>query len=48
MRKGALSVRTAAMIILGLMTVATIYLAVTGWFDSLISGFVGGVEFPEP
>jgi hypothetical protein len=46
--KGALSVRTAALIILGLLTVATVYAGVSGWFDQLIGDFAAGVTFPSP
>ena len=39
------SIRTVAMITLGLMVVALIYVSFENWFTDLVNGFISQVEF---
>jgi len=47
MRKGAMSINKVGVIVLGIATVALVYAAYSGYFDQLISGFIGSVEYPS-
>jgi len=39
------SIRTVAMITLGIMVVALIYVSFETWFTQLVDGFLGEIEF---
>lgn len=45
--KGSLSIKTVAMIMLGLAVVALVYASVTGWFDVLVENFIGAVDYEQ-
>jgi len=48
-RKGQnLSIKTMAMIILGIMVVVLVYGAFSGWFDTVVSEFTGSMSYPDP
>lgn len=41
-----LSIRTMALIVLGIMMVVLVYGAFSGWFNDISSTFVGNIEYP--
>lgn len=43
-----LSIKTVALIALGVMVVVLVYGAFSGWFDSITTEFVGRITYPEP
>ena len=46
MRKGSLSINKVGIIVLGVLTIALVFAATQGWFDSLTQGFIENVEYP--
>lgn len=42
------SIKTMALIVLGIMVVVLVFGAFSGWFDDAVSRFVGGVSYPQP
>lgn len=47
-RKGLdMSIKTVAMIILGLLIVTFLYAGYSNWFGDIAGNFVGSVEYPE-
>jgi hypothetical protein len=48
-RKGQnLSIKTMAMIVLGIMVVVLVYGAFSGWFDSVSNRFASEIVYPNP
>jgi hypothetical protein len=43
-----LSIKTMALIALGIMIVVLVYGAFSGWFDSVTGNFVSNIVYPEP
>ncbi len=48
-RKGIeFSIRTIAMIALGIMVIVLVYVSFEAWFTSIVDQFLGNIEFAEP
>ncbi|WEL20005.1 hypothetical protein [Candidatus Nanohalococcus occultus] len=47
-RKGMISISFTMKIVIGVITVALILAAATGWVDQLLGDFANSVEFPSP
>lgn len=43
-----LSIKTIAMIILGIMIVVLVYGAFSGWFETVVNKFTGNMTYPDP
>lgn len=43
-----LSIKTMAVMILGIMIVVLVYGAFSGWFDTVVSEFTGSMTYPDP
>lgn len=43
-----LSIKTMAMIVLGIMVVVLVYGAFSGWFDTVATEFTNSMEYPDP
>lgn len=41
-----LSIRTMALIVLGILMVVLVYGAFSGWFNDIAGTFVGNIEYP--
>lgn len=42
------SIRTIAMIALGIMVIVLIYVSFEVWFTEIVNEFLGNIEFAEP
>lgn len=42
-----LSIRTMALIVLGILMVVLVYGAFSGWFSDISSTFVGNIDYPK-
>lgn len=42
------SIKTMALIVLGIMVVVLVFGAFSGWFDNAVSQFTGNVSYPSP
>lgn len=42
------SIKTMALIVLGIMVVVLVYGAFSGWFDNAVGQFASGVQYPNP
>lgn len=42
------SIKTMALIVLGIMVVVLVFGAFSGWFDTAVSHFTGNVSYPSP
>lgn len=48
-RKGQnLSIKTMAIMVLGIMVVVLIYGAFSGWFDTVANEFTSSMKYPDP
>ncbi|MFB6204826.1 MAG: hypothetical protein ABEJ75_04220 [Candidatus Nanohaloarchaea archaeon] len=48
-RKGIdLSIKTLAVIVLGIMVLVLVFASFQGWFNDLMGNFVGNVQLPDP
>jgi len=48
-RKGQnFSIKTMALIVLGIMVVVLVYGAFSGWFDNVVNNFTGNINYPQP
>lgn len=43
-----LSIKSVALIVLMVMFIVFYFTGFSGWFDTIISGFVGQISFPTP
>ncbi|AOV95391.1 hypothetical protein AQV86_05750 [Nanohaloarchaea archaeon SG9] len=42
------SIKTMALIVLGIMVVVLVYGAFSGWFDNVVNNFTGNINYPQP
>lgn len=48
-RKGQnLSIKTMAMVVLGILVVVLVYGSFSGWFDSVSNKFASNIKYPNP
>lgn len=46
MKGQGFSIKTLALIVLGIMVVVLVYGAFSGWFSDITSSFVGNIKYP--